>query len=177
MELTERLYKAALFRLKRKDYSRLEMKRSLERKLMRDRNPETAAKLPSSQQAIQATVERLFDEGWLQEERYAEALVRGQIARKKGMTAIEWKLRSKGLEVPKERIRALIDESTGAESGEGSHTLALQVLRRKYPGAVNDFKEAQKALAALLRRGFSYAEAKSALEALKREVQDLEPGF
>lgn len=161
MELWERLYLAALFRLKRKDYSIEELRRSLKRKLWKDRNTDASE---VREQAIQRAIDQIVRGGFIHEERYSEQLVRSQIVRGKGLSAIQWKLRSKGLEVRKERILELIDEVAGSESGEGSLALARAVVERKYPRAHEDRKESLRAMQALLRRGFTYDIAKKAVK-------------
>lgn len=98
-------------------------------------------------------IERILEEcrqlGYLNDDEWLDGFVRGQISKKKGPQAIISKLFQKGFS--RDKIREVIE-------GLDSQTDNIrQLLNTKYKNKdLSDFKEKQKVIASLARRGFSF---------------------
>lgn len=108
-------------------------------------------------------VAHLIEKNWLNDQRFAEVLVRYQASRGKGPSYIRNKLREKKLQMNDEEILSIVAKASGKTEVER----AKEIVERRYPGYREDFKIAQKAFAALVRRGFSFEIARQATS--KRE--------
>lgn len=126
---------------------------------------------------IAEALKRIVSLGYLDEDRLARALVRDTRMASRGPRAAWLKIRRKKIEgwsierVTEEwrlgqdsafapRIGSVSDEEGGTDP---ELEVALAFIRRRYPDHATDRKQAQRALGALLRRGFSFEKAKQAL--------------
>lgn len=104
-----------------------------------------------------SVIERLLNEGWLSDQRFAESFCRSRTAQGYGPARIRYEMRLRGL--PDE----LIDEEV-AESGCESDDLVRQLYAKKYRGAQPlTPKEQSSRIRYLLRRGFSMSQIKPLL--------------
>ncbi len=135
----------ALYLLGLRDYACKE----LEKKLLTEARPEVAARV----------VERLREVGLLDDERYAQRLAQSL---------------SRSKQYPKRRVaqelqRRGVDRETAGCAAEEidceDHKLALALIEKKYYNKVTDRESRQKVMAALARRGFSYAAIRQAIAA------------
>lgn len=140
-----RAHDRALFLLGLRDYACEE----LEHKLAQDTPPSVAA----------AVVERLRQVGLLDDERYAARLANSLSRQKKyPRRRVEQELCRRG--VDKELAR-----EAAAEIETEDFEQALALLRKKYYNKLNTEESRRKTMAALARRGFSYAAVRQAMEA------------
>ena len=113
---------------------------------------------------ISATLERLREEKWLDDERYAGAYARTRAQKRVGRLRILRELAEAG--VDGEAARQAVAESTDPERERDAARAAaakrLRVLLRKPPGEYDDVR--QKLAAYLMRQGF---EASLAIEIAK----------
>jgi regulatory protein len=143
-------YDKALGLLARREHSRRELKTKLRQ---------------SGYQGDETTaaIDRLGEQQYQDDERFAEILVRSRASQGYGPQRIRAELKSHG--VPDERIRPLLDGA--AVDWEAS---ALDQLRRRYGGkGVADHAERARRAQFLLRRGFAAATVRRATHA---EVDD-----
>lgn len=99
---------------------------------------------------IQKVLEELASLGFLNDEEWAASFVRTQNARKVGPRAIAQKLATKG--VRGECLEQALQNSWNTSDQESS---ILQLLKSRYAKRnLLDFKERQKVIASLVRRGF-----------------------
>lgn len=99
------------------------------------------------------------DLGYINDERYAPKLAEYLIKRKKyGRRRAKQEMLHKGLD------RELVEEAlSNIPEDEISEGLA-DLIERKYANKLADYKDRQKVIAALARRGYSFDEIKRALE-------------
>jgi regulatory protein len=155
-EIYQQALELALKRLSLREHSARELEQYLKKK-----------QIPAPIAA--QTVERLKQEGTLDDRRYARAMTRGQAMRDKGPTYILMKLRQKGVRIELGEVRALFGETADLPELE----MARRLVERRYPRAASDEKEFRRAFAALLRRGFSSDVARKALFGrAPRELED-----
>lgn len=103
-----------------------------------------------SDRVIQNVVEEFVSLGFINDQEWAASFVRSQSNKKMGPRAIAQKLASKG--VRGEKLEAALEKSW--DSSEQKQ-LILQLLKSRYAKRdLSDFKERQKVVAALVRRGF-----------------------
>jgi regulatory protein len=125
----------ALGLLVRREHSRKELTRKL------------AARGVEADQAV-AAVERLAGEGWQDDTRFAESLVRGRAASGYGPLYIRAELATHGL--PGEAVAAALDGFEGDWTAN-----AHELVRRRFgPAGPLDLAQRRKAADLLARRGF-----------------------
>ncbi|QWT22437.1 recombination regulator RecX [Bacillus sp. NP157] len=134
---TRTAYDKALGLLARREHSR----RQLGQKLGRG---------GFSREETATAIERLGDQGYQDDGRFAESLVRSRVGQGYGPARLKAELRSQG--IPDARIRELIDNVD-----VDWHALAAEQLRRRYGGATADTAERARRAQFLLRRGFAAA--------------------
>jgi regulatory protein len=113
---------------------------------------QTLIKKKFSIEVAQITISYCEDRGLIDNNRFTRMLVRQSANRGKGSGWIQQKLREKGIEISREEIQKLINEL--AETPE--FNMIQNIIQRKYPLAFTDPKEKNRALMALMRRGYSY---------------------
>ena len=153
------LEKSALFRLERASLSEKQLRDGLARKLLRAGRPlddETRGWI----EVVLAKMKRL---GFVDDERTAQARARALRSTGTSARGAMQKLRQKGL-APELSARAIaaVDERADEDRSDGG-TAELDAAREYARRRKLATKDPQKALAALARRGFSYAIAKRAL--------------
>lgn len=153
------LEKSALFRLERASLSEKQLREGLKRKLMR-----ADALSEETRGWIDVVVDKMKRLGFVDDERTAAARARSLRSTGTSARGAMMKLRQKGLAADvAARALASVDERTDDgrdDGGTAELDAAREYARRRKLAA----KDPQKALAALARRGFSYATAKRALE-------------
>lgn len=128
------------------------------------RRPRTAAEIRTflerreySSEVIEATVQRLFEQRYLDEAAVADVIVREAERRHLGSRRVAQTMTRRGVpgEVAGEAVR---------ESGEGDLERARALLSRRYPtGLERDPRALEKAVRLLVRRGFPYGIARQAI--------------
>ncbi|WNO10362.1 regulatory protein RecX [Teredinibacter sp. KSP-S5-2] len=129
------LYNAALALLARREHSSSEIKIKLKRKFS------------SSDELIDKIIYTLIDQGYLSDERFAEAYIRSRARKGFGPVRITQELNEKG--VSSEVISRGFDETDW-----DWNATAQDVLRKKYKSEPQDFKEKMKQQNFLRYRGF-----------------------
>ena len=117
---------------------------------------------------IQETIKLLLDAGYLDDARYCEAYVARRQAQGYGGRRIRAELLQKG--IPRE----LLDETSTASEDDGFPDDGLQKALRKAVSGKNlsNPRDFEKAMASLVRRGYSYREARNAVERVRSETED-----
>lgn len=129
---------------------RYALKRLASQSLLSDSLARSLKERLVSKSAIDAVIDELKSLGWLNDTLWTESFVRVQTSKKVGPRAIAQKLASKG--VRGERLEAAMGEALGDEEQKQQ---ILSLLKGKYKSRnLRDFKERQKVVAALIRRGF-----------------------
>ncbi len=152
-----RASKRALYLLGGKDYCEKE----LYDKLLNNYAPETCERV----------IERMKEYGYLDDERYAKKLARSQITVKKhGRQRALFEMMRKGLP------RELCEEALAEYGGDVIREEIAELVRKKYAdrldcGGDEFYREQQKVIAALARRGYGYADIKAALEQVLNEEE------
>lgn len=108
---------------------------------------------------VEATLTRLFELKFLNDDRYAAAFARLQGSRGKGPAVIRMKLKQKGLVLSKDEIVRIVEEAQGRDD----LSRAIEIIERRYPGFRSDRAIGKKAYEALVRRGFSFELARKAV--------------
>lgn len=136
----------ALGRLAKKNQPSVELSRALRERLISE-----------------TTITKIIDEcqrlGYINDADWIESFVRVQLSRKKGPDAILNKLRAKG--IPLDAAKAALEAFSTPESlRENIQTL----LSTKYRSRdLTDYKEKQKVIASLIRKGFAFDDILSSL--------------
>lgn len=121
-----------------------------------------------SPEAIEATLESLADEGWLDDVRFSRELARSRARKGIGPKRVALELRSFG--VDDEDARAGIaaaseEEPPGERLAEIVRKRARILARRHGAGWADEADGRKKLLAYLLNQGYEYAAASAAIEA------------
>ncbi|MFO7581187.1 regulatory protein RecX [Guyparkeria sp.] len=126
--------KRAVGLLARREHSRLELARKL-------------ADRGFSSDEVEAVLDRLAEEGWQSDRRYAESLIRARAARRYGPERIASELVQRG-----------VDEGTASEAFEAEprdwEALAREQLMARFRGPPEDFPDRARRHRHLVRRGF-----------------------
>lgn len=149
---TRTAYDKALGLLARREHSRRELKQKLDRGGFA-RDESTAA------------VERLGDQGYQDDDRFAGALVRNRVGQGYGPARIRAELRSQGIGDAK--IREVLDAAD-----VDWQDLAANQLRRRYGGSSADPAERARRAQFLLRRGFAAATVRVLTHADAEDADD-----
>jgi regulatory protein len=103
-----------------------------------------------SKETTERLIEEFLEQGLLNDESWAASFVRTQKAKKMGPRAITQKLAHKG--VRGEILKEAVHEAWNAQDQEA---LIRQLLKTRYARRnLSDYKERQKVVASLVRRGF-----------------------
>ncbi|MEX1828800.1 regulatory protein RecX [Luteibacter sp. CQ10] len=145
-------YDKALGLLARREHSRRELRQKLERGGF-ERDESSAA------------LERLGDQGYQNDGRFAESLVRSRVGQGYGPARIRAELRSQG--IPDGVVRQLLDVAD-----VDWHRLAADQLRRRYGGPSPDPAERARRAQFLLRRGFAAATVRVLTHADAEDADD-----
>ena len=134
----------ALALLVRREHSRKELARKL-----------TARGVDKDEAA--AAVERMTAEGWQSNERFGEQLVRSRASMGQGPLRIRAELATHGLD--REAVAAAMDGYDG-DWGENARSM----IRRRFPGGLEDRALRHKAAEFLARRGFTGDQIRAATQ-------------
>lgn len=118
--------------------------------------------------AAQAVVDRLTDNGLIDDTRYAERIAQGQLNKAVGAYAVRRKLMAKRL--PQEAIDAVMEDFDGEQQAQACQE-AAQKLWRKY-SALPRREGRAKLSQALARRGFGWDAISSAVDEIVSESWD-----
>ncbi|WP_409523464.1 regulatory protein RecX [Nitrincola sp. MINF-07-Sa-05] len=136
---------SAIGLLARREYSRAELQQRLQRK--------------ASAEQVESVLDRLQNDGYQSDKRFAEVFIRNRISQGQGEIKIRYELRQKG--VSDELVSAALQEAD-----PDWFALALSVRERRFPmDSSTDIKTQAKQLRHLVGRGFSYDQARYALSA------------
>lgn len=145
-----RAYNQAVSFLSRRDHSERELIIKLRRK--------------GYNESGEAAVEKLRNDGYLDDRRFAEAYAKELFQLKKfGKSRVRQELMRKG--IGSEIISDVLD---GYENDENNIT---DIIMRKYCRCLNDEKGRKRIVSGLLRLGYSFGEIKAALDALCEETE------
>ncbi len=138
--------KYAMDRLAMRSYPSAQLQKLLERNLISSNN-------------IQKILLEFKKQGYLNDEEWIERFVKGQILRHNGPQMIIYKLMSKGISQKKagEWIEKILNDDDAKKSIQ--HLLETKYKKRN----LSDFKEKQKVIAALARKGFDLETIRSTL--------------
>lgn len=117
--------------------------------------------------AAEASVERLLQNGLVDDARYAQRVAQGQLGKAVGAYAVRRKLMAKRL--PEEAIEAAMADFS-SEQQESACREAAEKLWRKY-AALPPREGRAKLSQALARRGFSWDAIRAAVDALASESE------
>lgn len=92
----------------------------------------------------------LVEDGWISDERAAQAWIRHYANRGKGAAFVQQKLREKGITQSREEIDEVIRNHTGVDESES----ILALIQRKYPDLHQGRNQKARALRGLQSRGF-----------------------
>lgn len=147
--------KYAIWRLSSKNYLTTELKKKLTEKGVRN-------------SIIEEVIAKCKEYGYLNDQSYIESYVRQQILRKKGPLFIIQKLIAKGISKHKAQ------EILSASDCKSDHTDAIKTLLETRYKTKNlcDFRERQKVVLSLLRRGFSLETIQSSITFLTQSCKD-----
>ncbi|WJI17115.1 MULTISPECIES: recombination regulator RecX [Pseudoxanthomonas] len=140
----------ALSLLVRREHSRKELTRKL-----------TARGVQAEE--ARAAVERLAGEGWQDDARFAESLVRSRVAAGYGPRYIQVELETHGLDA------AQVDKALASFEGDWRELARDLVARRFGPERLEDLSAQRKAADLLLRRGFDGEAVRAVLRGLPED--------
>lgn len=132
----------ALGLLARREHSRKELSRKL-----------TSRGLDAGE--VQAAVDRLAGEGWQDDSRFAESLVRNRVASGYGPLRIRAELSTHGLDSD------AIARAMGTFEGDWAEN-ARDLVRRRFGKTLDDLAQRRKAADFLIRRGFDGSSVRAA---------------
>lgn len=111
------------------------------------------------QQTITKVLEECLSSGYLNDEAWIESFMRNQ-QKKNGLRSILLKLQAKGLTA--ETVQEIRSNWNRPEEEKEA---ILSLLRTRYRSKnLNDFREKQKTIASLMRKGYAFEQIQSALE-------------
>jgi len=117
---------------------------------------------------IEASVETLVDQGYLDDSRYAQMFVADKRDLEQwGNERIRLRLQARGID--RDLVQAALLEASDDDGAEGELDRALGVLRWRFPEPPRDRRERERALGVLLRKGYDSELALDALSAYARE--------
>ena len=118
-----------------------------------------------SEQASRAATDKMVEYGYINDERYAARLAEALLLGKKvGVAEARAVMASKGIDREVAKY-ALMDVECDTVS------VIKELINKKYKNRLAEEKGAQKVIAALARRGFSFSDIREALKNLECEVE------
>lgn len=156
----EALREAALRYLDKQDASVDQLRRVLERRIVRYGDE---ASRPSALRAIEEILARLKASRVLDDDRFARGLAESQRRRGASLPKVRQKLRARGLgeEEMAAALESLSDNEDLSDDASAQIYARKRRLRERYD--LKDPKQREKALASLARQGFSFDVARRAL--------------
>lgn len=137
----------ALKRLSEKAYYSGELTKSLRERLI---SPST----------IERVIENCRELGFLNDEDWIDAFVRGQIRKRASSSAIAWKLQEKGVPTAQAKRAAREKNSPSNEKESIQHLLNTRYRSRD----LQERHEREKVIASLIRKGFQYNSIREAMK-------------
>lgn len=120
--------------------------------------------------AVQSAVERLTENGLIDDHRYAQRVAQAQLGKPVGAWAVHRKLLSKRL--PEEAVEAVMEDFDGEQQAQACREAAVK-LWRKY-AALPPRESRAKLSQALARRGFGWDAIRSAVDNLASDADEWE---
>ena len=113
---------------------------------------------------IAAAIERLVRLGYIDDRRWARLMVREGLRQRRGENWVRQKVRQKKARVTEEELKEWFSEEASA-MGVTPAEEARRYVERRYDTSLfkKDFAARQKAMAALVRRGYSFDQARTAV--------------
>ncbi len=140
-------FNSAMFSLDMRDHSEKEIRQKLSRKY--------------DAHSVDTAVEKLVDLGLVNDRRYAELLTRELFERKKyGKNRVRSELFRKGIDSD---IVNEVLEAYEEENEPDNVEKIVDIIRKKYYNKLIDEKSRQKAVAALVRLGYSFSDIRQAM--------------
>lgn len=118
-----------------------------------------------SQKASAFAVEQMLKKGYLNDERYAENLAHRLFSQNVSVKAAVGKMLAKGVDLD-------LAKKAVAEYKDDNYLSAYRLLITKYKNKLSNEDDVRRTVQALLRRGFSYTDVKSALEKVKSSADE-----
>lgn len=147
------LKQKALNWLSRRDYSEAQLRQRLNR-------------LGGEAAAITQTIDWCKAQGYLDEQRFIDMLLRSRISKGYGLTYIIQECRQQQIQQQTVLQAEVVQQTDWFE-------LALKAYQKKYGlSAIDDFKERQKRMAYLLRRGFTNEQIQFAITQTNENTVD-----
>lgn len=106
-----------------------------------------------SEETIDKVISELCQQGYINDHEWTQAFVRGQLSRKRGPREIMRRLSAKGIST--EQADAAL-EAVGINHEDQEKSISELLSTRYRNKNLKDFKERQKVVASLLRRGFDF---------------------
>ncbi len=147
------IYSYCLDLLRQRAYSTFKLKRKLKQK-----------KYPENEIVLVSKI--LQSEGYLRDDLYAEARARTWMLKGDSAFQIKRKLQKEGLSLDELRVAALFEEESQNEDLQIRKLVEAQLRKvKKLPSDKNDlYKLKQKIMAAVMRKGHSFAGVKAVLD-------------
>ncbi|MEQ4911931.1 regulatory protein RecX [Proteus terrae] len=140
----QELYQYAIFMLSRRDYSKSELQRRIERRIR-----ETEKDSPTAPECLPQVIERLLESQYLDDNRTIYSFFRSYLNKSYGPLRIRQELRLKGF--PSEIIERVLEETD-----TDWYALCQDLKEKKFGTAKpKDFKERAKQIRYLQYRGFT----------------------
>lgn len=135
----EHAFQYTLKRFSMKNYASSELKKLLKSRLVSEKN-------------IEKIIHDSIQRGYIDDQNWINSFIRSQMARRNGPKAILYKLMLKG--IPKDVAEETVSHMANSES---SQTLISEIIKRKYRSLdLKDYKNRNKVIGALVRKGFDF---------------------
>lgn len=144
--------------VKRLAYKRLAMRAYYSRELA-----DLLVEKGSTPEIALQVVDELTQLGYINDREWVQGTIRSLTARKYGPKTIAYKLASKG--IPENEYEEFLEEVNQGQSEQIARLLATKYKNRN----LSDFKERQKVIAAVMRKGFDLSEVIQALGRARAE--------
>lgn len=120
-----------------------------------------------SEACCQRVVAEFTTAGYINDQDYSDRLVAAEQARGRGPAAARRKLQRKGID------EKTADEALGSMDADSQRTSVQRLMASRYAKRdLSDFKERQKVIASLLRRGFSYDVVRESMQQRNANADD-----
>ncbi len=116
------------------------------------------------QRAVEAACLRMIELDLINDERYARRMVEYLSASGSSKREIAYKLSVKG--ISSDIVREILSENEDDESSK-----VLKLIETKYKNKLSSEKDIEKVFAALMRKGFSYSDVRSALKNYSEQLE------
>jgi regulatory protein len=145
----------ALKRLSERAYYSAELAKTLRNRLV-------------SSSTIERVIQNCQDLGCLNDDEWIDAFIRGHLRRRSSLRSIAWKLQEKG--VPSDKAKQAVGERNNPSGEKESiqHLLSTRYRSRD----LQDRRERDKVIAALMRKGFHFEAIREAMSRIGEVMSD-----